>query len=79
MIISPVLFQVGSGLVESISQIAVIAGTVVLLLLLVAFGGVAYKSLRGDGIRWPEDVDDANPADDGEVQRADNDDEWKYY
>lgn len=79
MMLSPVLLQVGSGLVESISQIAVIAGTVVLLLLFVAFGSFAYKSIRGDGIRWPEDVDDPNSGDDTEVQRADGDDEWKYY
>lgn len=79
MTISPILFQFGSGLVESVGQIAVLAGTLVLFLLFIAFGGAAYKSIRGDGIRWPDDVEESNTADDGEVKRGDGDDEWKYY
>jgi hypothetical protein len=65
----------GSGLLESISQVAVIGGTLVLVLMLVALGAFAYKSVRGDGIRWPDDVDD---EDDGTVRRNHSDDEWKY-
>lgn len=63
------------GFLESAGQIAVIAGTFVLLLILVGYGGVAYKHLRGDGIRWPDD----EPEDDDGLRRADDDDEWKYY
>lgn len=67
----------GSGLVESIAQAAVLAGTLVLVLALVALGAFAYQHLRGDGIRWPDEVseDDA----DGEVTRGAPDDEWDYY
>ena len=67
--------QAGSGFVESIGQVAVLAGTLVLVLMLVALGAFAYKSLRGDGIRWPDE--DAGAEDD--VHRGDADDEWDYY
>ena len=62
---------IGSGLLENAAQLASIAGAVVLLGLLAAFGAFAYKSLRG-GIEWPDDEEDAG------VQRTGDDDEWKY-
>lgn len=75
---TPVALQLGgSGVLESVAQLAVVGGTLVLLLALVALGAFAYKSLRGDGIRWPGDVDD--DADDDEVRRGGTDDEWKYH
>lgn len=67
----------GSGLLESVAQVAVLAGTLVLLLGLVALGGFLYKSVKGDGIRWPGDVDE-EVADD-EVRRGSENDDWKYY
>jgi hypothetical protein len=63
-------------LFETVSQLVVAAGTVILLLMLVALGAFAYKSLRGDGIRWPDERED---VDEDEVQQGANDDEWKYY
>ncbi|WP_424000356.1 hypothetical protein ACOZ4I_13440 [Haloarcula salina] len=73
------LFQVqlGAGLLESVGQIAALAGTLVLVLLLVALGAFAYKSLTGDGIRWPDESEET-PEDDG-VTQGGTDDEWKYY
>lgn len=68
----------GSGLVETAAQLAVIAGTVVLLLLLVALGTFAYKSLRGDGITWPDEMDAEDDDGDTTVRQA-SDDDWKYY
>jgi hypothetical protein len=65
-----------SGLIESFAQVAMIGATLVLLLMLVALGGFAYKSLRGDGIEWPDDVDAEER--DGAVKGGD-DDEWDYY
>lgn len=71
-----VLAQVfGSGLFETVSQLVVTAGTLVLLLMLVALGAFAYKSLRGDGIRWPDEREEAGD----EVKQGTSDDEWKYY
>lgn len=66
----------GGGLVESVGQVAVIAGTLLLVLMVVALGWFAYASLRGDGVEWPDD----EPADGADgVRRGGDDDEWKYY
>lgn len=62
------------GIPEFIPDLVGIAGTVVLLLMLVALGGFAYKSLTG-GVEWPDEVDD----DDEDVRRGGEDDEWEYY
>jgi hypothetical protein len=65
----------GSGLVDSLAQVAAAAGTLVLLLMLVALGAYAYKHLRGDGIEWPEEDEGGERG----VSHGDSDDEWKYY
>lgn len=70
--------QVGSGLTESAAQAATVAGSVVLVLMLVALGGFAYKSLKGDGIEWPDDVDEEDHNDDS-LRKGGDDDDWKYY
>lgn len=66
---------VGGGLLETVSQVAVLAGTLVLVLMVVALGSFAYKSLRGDGIEWPDEQE----VEDDTVDPGDEDDEWKYY
>lgn len=65
---------------ESLADALSIVGTLILLLLLVAFAGTLYRSVQGDGIRWPGETDSENdgvsrhpPADN------DDDDEWKFY
>jgi hypothetical protein len=82
----PVQAGLGSGLFQSAAQVVAVVGTLVLLLLLVALGAFAYRSLSGDGIEWPGDVDrepdgpgGEGAAGDEEVRRGDRDDEWKYY
>ncbi|PSQ18961.1 hypothetical protein BRD00_03470 [Halobacteriales archaeon QS_8_69_26] len=55
--------------------IAALGGSIILLLMVVALGGFAYKALRGDGIRWPDEEE----LDDDDLGRGDEDDEWKYY
>ncbi|MFB6297784.1 MAG: hypothetical protein ABEH56_04615 [Salinirussus sp.] len=71
---------IGSELLESLGQVAAAGATLVLVLMLVALGGYAYKQLRGDGVTWPEDME--NPPeqheDDG-LQKGKDDDEWDYY
>jgi len=70
--------QAGSGLAEGAGQLVGVAASVILVLMLVALGGFAYKSLRGDGIEWPdEEAQDEGEADG--ISRADDDDEWDYY
>jgi hypothetical protein len=67
----------GSGLTEAAGQAVVLAGTLVLMLMLVGLVGFAYKSLRGDGIRWPDETE-PDPEEEG-AQPGGPDDEWDYY
>ena len=62
---------VGSGILGGAAQVAVIAGTVVLVLMLIALAGFVYESLRGDGIRWPGDDEDTGAPE--EVTRGSDD------
>ncbi|EMA27762.1 hypothetical protein [Haloarcula japonica] len=71
--------QLGSGLLESVGQVAAVAGTVVLLLILVGLGAFAYKSLVGDGIRWPDEQEAADSEEDEGVVQGSREDDWKYY
>ena len=64
----------GGGLLESAAQAAVIASTLVLVLMLVALGGFAYKQLRSGGVEWPEE----DPGND-DTGRSGDADEWDYY
>lgn len=73
------LLQGGSGLAGSVAGIAAAAGAIVLVLMVVAMGAFAYKSLQGDGIRWPDDIEEGDPEDDGVRESHGDDDEWKYY
>lgn len=68
------LSLVSGGLFEAAAGAAVAAGSLVLVLALIAFGAYAYKQLRGDGVEWPDDAGDSD-----EVQRGGDDDEWEYY
>ncbi|MEF8758062.1 MAG: hypothetical protein V5A33_07475, partial [Halobacteriales archaeon] len=63
--------------VEAVREVAVVAGSLILLLMLVALFGFVYKSLQGDGIEWP---DEQSPnEDDDAVRKGSDDDEWDYY
>jgi hypothetical protein len=62
------------GLLGAAAQAAVLAGTLVLVLALVALGAFAYREIAGDGVEWPDETDDED-----EAQRGDSSDEWKYY
>lgn len=61
------------ALPEFLPDLIGVAGTLVLVLMLVAIGGTVYKHLTG-GIEWPDE-----DADDDEASRGDSDDEWDYY
>jgi len=69
----PLLQLLGDGIVQTVAQLAVVGGTLVLVLLLIAGGAFAYRQLRGEGVEWPEETDDET------VSRGDEDDEWDYY
>lgn len=67
-------FPLQAGLPEFVPDLIGIAGTVVLLLIVVALAAFAYRSLTG-GIEWPED----EPAEEDALRRGGEDDEWDYY
>ena len=68
---------------ESLGDLVTIAGTLLLLVMLVALGGFLYQSLSGEGIRWPDEIDEENDEETEGVTRRppsdDDEDEWKYY
>lgn len=57
MLQTTVIGAVSGGLLESLSQAVVAVATLLFALMIVAFASYAYKSLRGDGIEWPDDQD----------------------
>jgi len=71
----PTTLQTGGGLPEVVGGALGLAASLVLVMMVVALGAFAYKSLRGDGIEWPEDREE----DDEEVRAGSDDDEWEYY
>ncbi|RLM54135.1 hypothetical protein DVK02_10510 [Halobellus sp. Atlit-31R] len=56
-----------------------IAGTVILLVMLLALAGFVYRSLQDDGIRWPGETDTESEDVRRRPSAEDDDDEWKYY
>jgi hypothetical protein len=73
------LLQTGGGFMETVGGAAVAAGTVILVLMLVAMGTYAYKQLRGGGVEWPEDKEEP-PEETGDgLSEGGDEDEWDYY
>lgn len=70
MALAPTVLQFRSAFPELLPDLIGFAGMLILVLMIVALVGIAYKSATG-GIEWPEDKED-----DDTVQR--NGDEWKY-
>lgn len=64
----------GGELFDLLAGVLPLVATLVLVLLLVAFAGAAYRHLRG-GIRWPDDEGDGGDS----ARDAADDEEWKYY
>ncbi|QCC49130.1 hypothetical protein [Halobellus limi] len=67
---------------ESLGDLVTIAGSLFLLVMLVALGGFLYQSLSGDGIRWPDEIDEDDEDAEGVTRRPpsdDDEDDWKYY
>jgi hypothetical protein len=67
-----VLAQVGIDL--PFVELVTLAGTLVLVLIVLAAGAFAYRAYTGT-LTWPTDT----PEDPDELQRGADDDEWKYY
>lgn len=77
--------QMGSGLLESVAPFVVAASVLVMLVILAAIAGFAYKSLQGDGTPFGDEATagDSERTDEAEatdgVTQGGEDDEWKYY
>ena len=68
------LLQSGGNVPKTAGRLAATAGSLLLVLMLVALGGYAYKQLRGDGVEWP---DEKSEGEDGTTSDG-TDDEWDY-
>lgn len=62
------------GLPEFVPDLIAVAGSLVLVLILVALGGIVYRTVTG-GIEWPDERED----DDDAVRKGNQDEEWDYY
>lgn len=62
------------GLPEFVPDLIGVAGALVLVLMLAALAGIAYRALTG-GIEWPEDRAEEDEA----VRQGTEDEEWDYY
>lgn len=74
-----VLLVLPSGLFEMAFTLALVAGALLLVGMMVSLGVFAYRSTKGDGVRDPEEVVPEKISDDEGVTEGDADDEWKYY
>lgn len=69
-----------SGLFEMAFTLAVVAGAALLIGAIVSLAVFAYRNLKGEGMRDPEEVAPEKVADEEDgVSKADPDDEWDYY
>lgn len=75
----PVVAQLPGGLFEAAFTLAVVAGGLLLVGALVSFAVFAYRSVKGEGMRDPEEVVPEKIEDDDELTEGGADDEWDYY
>jgi len=74
---NPVVVQFSSDLLSGAFTLALIAGGLLLLGGLVSLGVFIYRSVKGDGMRDPQEV--ASETDSDEVTEGGPDDEWEFY
>ncbi len=73
-----VLAQFPSGLFEAAFTLALLVGGLLLVGALVSFAVFAYRSVKGEGMRDPEEVVPEKMEDD-DLTKGGDDDEWDYY
>ena len=66
-----------NGLFETAFSVALVAGALLFIGGLVSFAVFAYRSVKGDGMKDPEEV--RPDHDDDELTKGDSDDEWDFY
>ena len=70
--------QMSSDLLGGAFTVALVAGGLLLAGALVSFAVFAYRSVKGDGMRDPQEVVPEKVDDDGPTEGG-PDDEWDYY
>lgn len=67
-----------TSLLEMAFSVAVVAGGLLFLGGLVSLGVFLYRSVVGEGMKDPREVEAPTNVDDG-ITKGDPDDEWDYY
>ncbi len=73
------VLQFPGALWEMAFTLALVAGAVLLIGMILSLGVFAYRSTKGEGVPDPEEVVPEKIDDDTGVTEGDADDEWKYY
>ncbi|QAU14000.1 hypothetical protein EKH57_15500 [Halorubrum sp. BOL3-1] len=76
---NPVVVQFSSDLLSGAFTLALIAGGLLFLGGLVSLGVFIYRSVKGDGMRDPEEVAPEKTTDSDDVTQGGQDDEWEFY
>jgi hypothetical protein len=71
--------QISSDLLGGAFTIALVAGGLLLAGAFVSFAVFAYRSVKGDGMRDPQEVVPEKTTDDDDLTEGSSDDEWDYY
>ena len=71
--------QISSDLLGGAFTVALVAGGLLLAGALVSFAVFAYRSVKGDGMRDPQEVVPEKTTDDDDLTEGSSDDEWDYY
>jgi len=75
----PLVAQLPSDLFGAAVTLALVTGGLLLVGALVSFAVFAYRSVKGDGMRDPQEVVPEKTKDDEGLTEGDTDDEWDYY
>ena len=70
--------QFSGDLIGAAVTLALVTGGLLLVGALVSFAVFAYRSVKGDGMRDPQEVVPEKTTDEG-LSEGDADDEWDYY
>ena len=73
---NPMAAQFSGDIFGAVLALALVTGGLLLIGALVSFAVFAYRSVKGDGTRDPQEV---VPETEEGVSKGDADDEWDYY
>ena len=71
--------QFSGDLFGAAVTLALVTGGLLLIGALVSFAVFGYRSVKGDGMRDPQEVVPEKTTDDDDLTEGSSDDEWDYY